>query len=190
MFNLWKWYTKECCSIGNLNDQIIVPNSSLQCAMCGTPVDDTSGVITDNTNVVMLLESSVVDQDPWTCHLLPISPEIVEVCVDDDDTDDDDDYDDDFYVDDYVDIEEDGGEIDLDISRIVTISLQEKFSPNSFKGGGCACFLDDSILRGSEWRGDLKGGILLLLMNYPLMTRDSFRVRVIYLFDDEPVMLS
>ncbi|GKA93546.1 hypothetical protein Tco_0815532, partial [Tanacetum coccineum] len=36
-------------------------------------------------------------------HLAPISPEIVEVCVDDNDTDDDDDYDDDFY--DCVDIE-------------------------------------------------------------------------------------
>ncbi|GJV71190.1 hypothetical protein Tco_1491185 [Tanacetum coccineum] len=35
------WYTKECCSIGNLNDQIIVPepDSSLHCAVCGTPVD-------------------------------------------------------------------------------------------------------------------------------------------------------
>ncbi|GJX13241.1 hypothetical protein Tco_0204999 [Tanacetum coccineum] len=57
-------------------------------------------------------------------HLAPISPEIVEVCVDDDDTDDDDDYDDDVY--DCVDIEEDGGEIDLDISKIVDISLREK----------------------------------------------------------------
>ncbi|GJU22136.1 hypothetical protein Tco_1155478 [Tanacetum coccineum] len=46
------------------------------------------------------------------------------ICVDDDDTDDDDDYDDDFY--DCVDIEEDGGEIDLDISKIVDISLREK----------------------------------------------------------------
>ncbi|GJV50737.1 putative ribonuclease H-like domain-containing protein [Tanacetum coccineum] len=55
-------------------------------------------------------------------HLAPISPEIVEACVDDDDTDDDDDYDDDFY--DCVDIEEDGGEIDLDISKIVDISLR------------------------------------------------------------------
>ncbi|GKG02737.1 hypothetical protein Tco_0310373, partial [Tanacetum coccineum] len=52
-------------------------------------------------------------------HLAPISPEIVEVCVDDDD-----DYDDDFY--DCVDIEEDGGEIDFDISKIVDISLREK----------------------------------------------------------------
>ncbi|GKF42446.1 hypothetical protein Tco_0125788, partial [Tanacetum coccineum] len=57
-------------------------------------------------------------------HIAPISPEIVEVCVDDDDTDDDDDYDDDFY--DFVDIEEDGGEIDLDISKIVDIPLLEK----------------------------------------------------------------
>ncbi|GJS55901.1 hypothetical protein Tco_0629263 [Tanacetum coccineum] len=55
-------------------------------------------------------------------HLAPISPEIVEACVDDDDTDDDDDYDDDFY--DCVDIKEDGGEIDLDISKIVDISLR------------------------------------------------------------------
>ncbi|GJV91343.1 hypothetical protein Tco_1539156 [Tanacetum coccineum] len=31
-------------------------------------------------------------------HLAPISPEIVEVCVDDDDTDDDDDYDDDVFM--------------------------------------------------------------------------------------------
>ncbi|GKE46381.1 hypothetical protein Tco_1477639 [Tanacetum coccineum] len=37
---------------------------------------------------------------------------------------DDDDYDDDFY--DCVDIEEDGGEIDLDISKIVDIYLREK----------------------------------------------------------------
>ncbi|GJR69136.1 hypothetical protein Tco_0015201 [Tanacetum coccineum] len=37
-----------------------------------------------------------------------VEPEIVEVCVDDDDTDKDDDYDDDFY--DCVDIEEDGGD--------------------------------------------------------------------------------
>ncbi|GJR95692.1 hypothetical protein Tco_0267866 [Tanacetum coccineum] len=59
-------------------------------------------------------------------HLAPISLEIVEVCVNDDDTDDDDDYDDDVYVDDCVDIEEDGGEIDLDISKIVDISLWEK----------------------------------------------------------------
>ncbi|GJX35149.1 hypothetical protein Tco_0246706 [Tanacetum coccineum] len=57
-------------------------------------------------------------------HLAPISPEIVEACVDDDDTDDYDDYDDNFY--DCVDIEEDGGEIDLDISKIVDISLREK----------------------------------------------------------------
>ncbi|GJU33981.1 hypothetical protein Tco_1182335 [Tanacetum coccineum] len=57
-------------------------------------------------------------------HLAPISPEIVEACVDDDDTDDYDDYDDNFY--DCVDIEEDGGEIDLDISKIVGLFLLEK----------------------------------------------------------------
>ncbi|GJT60039.1 hypothetical protein Tco_1003572 [Tanacetum coccineum] len=35
------WYTKECCSIGNFNDQIIVPvsDSFQHCAVCGTPVD-------------------------------------------------------------------------------------------------------------------------------------------------------
>ncbi|GKF51658.1 hypothetical protein Tco_0148125, partial [Tanacetum coccineum] len=57
-------------------------------------------------------------------HLTPLSPEIVEACVDDDDTDEDDDYDDDFY--DCVDFEEDGEEIDLDISKINDISLREK----------------------------------------------------------------
>ncbi|GJT23844.1 hypothetical protein Tco_0893781 [Tanacetum coccineum] len=41
-------------------------------------------------------------------HLAPLSPEIVEACVNDDDIDEDDDYDDDFY--DCVDIEEDGGQ--------------------------------------------------------------------------------
>ncbi|GJY52194.1 hypothetical protein Tco_0443041 [Tanacetum coccineum] len=54
-------------------------------------------------------------------HLAPLPPEIVEVCVDDDDSDEDDDYDDDC-----VDFEEDGGEIDLDISKIVDIPLREK----------------------------------------------------------------
>ncbi|GJY10860.1 hypothetical protein Tco_0379045 [Tanacetum coccineum] len=53
-------------------------------------------------------------------HLVPLSPEIVEVCVNDNDSD----YDDDFY--DCVDFEEDGGEIDLDISKIVDIPLREK----------------------------------------------------------------
>ncbi|GJV18514.1 hypothetical protein Tco_1367534 [Tanacetum coccineum] len=57
-------------------------------------------------------------------QLAPNLPRIVEVYVDDDDTDDDDDYDVDFY--DCIDIEEEGGEIDLDISKIVDISLREK----------------------------------------------------------------
>ncbi|GJZ98646.1 hypothetical protein Tco_0671099 [Tanacetum coccineum] len=47
--------------------------------------------------------------------------DITLLCVDDDDTDDDDDYDDDVY--DCVDIEEDGGEIDLDILSRIDISL-------------------------------------------------------------------
>ncbi|GJT89832.1 hypothetical protein Tco_1078677 [Tanacetum coccineum] len=65
--------------------------------------------------------------------------------VDDDDTDDDDDYDDDVYVDDCVDIEEDEGEIDLDISKIVDISLREKLVE---KEADVPSFSDDSILRG------------------------------------------
>ncbi|GKG32555.1 hypothetical protein Tco_0430065, partial [Tanacetum coccineum] len=38
------WYTKACCSIGNLKDQIIVPvsDSFQHCAVCGTPVDGPS----------------------------------------------------------------------------------------------------------------------------------------------------
>ncbi|GKC39204.1 hypothetical protein Tco_1051588 [Tanacetum coccineum] len=37
-------YTKECCSIGNLNDKILVSesDSSPRCARCGTPVDGPS----------------------------------------------------------------------------------------------------------------------------------------------------
>ncbi|GJZ47988.1 hypothetical protein Tco_0601820 [Tanacetum coccineum] len=53
-------------------------------------------------------------------HIAPIPPGIVEADFDPND----DDYDDNFY--DCVDIEEDGGEIDLDISKIVDISLREK----------------------------------------------------------------
>ncbi|GJT39285.1 hypothetical protein Tco_0939150 [Tanacetum coccineum] len=61
--------TKECCSIGNLNDQIIipVPDSSVHCAVCGTPVrwSHNSELSNDNTNVVNApREPSVVDQDP------------------------------------------------------------------------------------------------------------------------------
>ncbi|GJS44711.1 hypothetical protein Tco_0594832 [Tanacetum coccineum] len=217
------WYTKECCSIGNLKDQIIIPRgrsffivrfveprSIVRIVMDILPKSSN-----DNTNVCYApREPSVVDQDtpikPFVrsatqpeylqellqslledlqilneiqqlkqeipnqiqkdqekksiaellveerlqkanqsddfslgecnlfdiddsyyekstsrlAHLAPNLPEIVEVCVDDDDTDDDDDYDDDFY--DCVDIEEDGGEIDFDISKIVDISLREK----------------------------------------------------------------
>ncbi|GJZ84763.1 hypothetical protein Tco_0650102 [Tanacetum coccineum] len=37
-------YTKDCCSIGSLNDKILapVPDSSSRCARCGTPVDGPS----------------------------------------------------------------------------------------------------------------------------------------------------
>ncbi|GJU89078.1 hypothetical protein Tco_1301501 [Tanacetum coccineum] len=37
-------YTKDCCSIGSLNDKILVsePDSSPCCAKCGTPVDGPS----------------------------------------------------------------------------------------------------------------------------------------------------
>ncbi|GKD65159.1 hypothetical protein Tco_1307267, partial [Tanacetum coccineum] len=69
-------YTRECCSIGNLEDKILVPvpDSSPRCARCGTPVDgpycrgyfqDTSKSSDDNTNVVNALrEPFVVNQDP------------------------------------------------------------------------------------------------------------------------------
>ncbi|GKD07107.1 hypothetical protein Tco_1186792, partial [Tanacetum coccineum] len=37
-------YTKECCSIGSLDDKILapVPDSSPRCARCGTPIDGPS----------------------------------------------------------------------------------------------------------------------------------------------------
>ncbi|GKA32372.1 hypothetical protein Tco_0718739 [Tanacetum coccineum] len=71
----------------------------------------------------------------------------LKLCVDDDDTDDDDDYDDYFY--DYVDFEEDGGKIDLDISKIVNISLREKLVESYLlieKRGDMLSFLDDSMI--------------------------------------------
>ncbi|GJZ23665.1 hypothetical protein Tco_0561124 [Tanacetum coccineum] len=87
-------YTKECCSIGSLNDKILVSesNSSPRCARCGTPVDgpschgcaflqkkfdedllaycvenfqDTSELSDDNTNDVNApREPIIVNQDP------------------------------------------------------------------------------------------------------------------------------
>ncbi|GJS28625.1 hypothetical protein Tco_0489245 [Tanacetum coccineum] len=89
---------------------------------------------------------------PLLAHLAPISPGIVEACVDDDDTDDDDDYEDDVY--DCVDIEEDGGEIDLDISKIYRDSGEDTTSIDALP-------LDDSMI---------------------LSEYESFT------FDDEPVM--
>ncbi|GJS12436.1 hypothetical protein Tco_0406908 [Tanacetum coccineum] len=97
--------------------------------------------------------------------LAPISPEIVEVCVDDDDTDNDYDYDDDFY--DCVDIEEEGGEIDFDISKIVDISLREKLVENvNVDSGEDTTSIDDLPLDDS-----------MILPEYETFT-----------FDDEPVM--
>ncbi|GKA88418.1 hypothetical protein Tco_0810182 [Tanacetum coccineum] len=66
------WYTKECCSIGNLKDQIIVPvsDSFQHCAVCGTPVDGPycHGYTPESSKTilkrVMLHRASVVDQDP------------------------------------------------------------------------------------------------------------------------------
>ncbi|GJZ52081.1 hypothetical protein Tco_0606596 [Tanacetum coccineum] len=90
-------YTKDCCSIGSLNDKILVPepDSSPCCARCGTPVDgpscrgcaflrkkfdedllaycvknfqNTSESSDDNTNVVNAVrEPCVVNQDPKFC---------------------------------------------------------------------------------------------------------------------------
>ncbi|GJS30202.1 hypothetical protein Tco_0490822 [Tanacetum coccineum] len=148
-------------------------------------------------------------------HLAPISPEIVEACVDDDDT-----YDDDFY--DCVDIEEEGGEIDLDISKIVDISLREKlvesylliekinaFSlsppipispilcPSStipvvdidlpLEEADVPSFSDDSILRGIESDRD-SGEDTTSIDDLPLDDSMIFPEYESFTFDDEPVM--
>ncbi|GJS64206.1 hypothetical protein Tco_0678770 [Tanacetum coccineum] len=115
-------------------------------------------------------------------HLAPISPEIVEVCVDDDDTDEDDDYDDDFY--DCVDIEEDGGEIDLDISKIVDISLREKLVK---KEADVTSFSDNSILRGIESDRD-SGEDTTSIDDLPLDDSMILPKYESFTFDDEPVM--
>ncbi|GJZ05295.1 hypothetical protein Tco_0538570 [Tanacetum coccineum] len=148
-------------------------------------------------------------------HLAPISPEIVEVCVDDD-------YDDDVYVDDCVDIEEDGGEIDLDISKIVDISLREKlvesylliekinafslsppipispiFCPSStipvvdldlpLEEADVPSFSDDSILRGIESDRD-SGEDTTSIDALPLDDSMILPEYESFTFDDEPVM--
>ncbi|GJX05951.1 hypothetical protein Tco_0193883 [Tanacetum coccineum] len=71
---------------------------------------------TETNNVDSFYEKST----SRLAHIAPIPLGIVEVCVNDNDSD----YDDDFY--DCVDFEEDGGEIDLDISKIDDIPLREK----------------------------------------------------------------
>ncbi|GJT18334.1 putative reverse transcriptase domain-containing protein [Tanacetum coccineum] len=104
--------------------------------------DDTSDVPTCDNNCVNVesdLLESLINRDTSIvysskidpileefadelAHIAPIPPGIVE--ADFDPNDDISNYDVDFY--DCVDIEEDGGEIDLDISKIVDISLREK----------------------------------------------------------------
>ncbi|GJY50082.1 hypothetical protein Tco_0440038 [Tanacetum coccineum] len=99
-------YTKDCCSIGSLNDKILVSesDSSPRCARCGTPVDgpscrgcaflrkkfdedllaycvenfqNTSESSDDNTNVVNALrEPCVVNQDPVPIIFYPESTAI------------------------------------------------------------------------------------------------------------------
>ncbi|GJW89760.1 hypothetical protein Tco_0167313 [Tanacetum coccineum] len=55
----------QLVEVGTLKNVVPVPDSSLHCAVCGTPVDDTSESSDDNTNVVNApREPSVVDQDP------------------------------------------------------------------------------------------------------------------------------
>ncbi|GJY13939.1 leucine-rich repeat-containing protein [Tanacetum coccineum] len=118
---------------------------------------------------------------PKLAHLTPISPEIVEVCVDDDDNDDDDDdYDDDFY--DCVDIEEDGGEIDFDIFlRSITFI----FGRN--KEADVPSFSDNSILRGIESDRD-SGEDTISIDDLPLDDSMIFSEYETFTFDDEPVM--
>ncbi|GJX02253.1 hypothetical protein Tco_0186166 [Tanacetum coccineum] len=147
-------------------------------------------------------------------HLAPISPEIVEVCVDDDDTDKDDDYDDDF--------EEDGGEIDFDISKIVDIPLREKLvesylliekintfnlsppipiSPTNYPSStipvvdidlpleeaDVLSFSDNSITRGIESDRD-SGEDTTSIDDLPLDDSMILSEYESFTFDDEPVM--
>ncbi|GKA34103.1 hypothetical protein Tco_0720532 [Tanacetum coccineum] len=83
---------------------------------------------------------------------------------DDDTSDDDERLDDDVYVDNCVDIEEDEGEIDLDISKIVDISLREKLVR---KGGGEPSFF--RMILDSNWyrRVPGLGEDTTLMMLYP-----------------------
>ncbi|GJW23628.1 hypothetical protein Tco_0034250 [Tanacetum coccineum] len=115
-------------------------------------------------------------------HLAFDFTEIVEACVDDDDTDDDDDYDDDFY--DCVDIEEDGGEIDLDISKI---RLHYLYSGEIYKEADVTSFSDDSILRGIESDRD-SGEDTTSIDTLPLDDSMILPEYESFTFDDEPVM--
>ncbi|GJT78132.1 hypothetical protein Tco_1044857 [Tanacetum coccineum] len=112
-------------------------------------------------------------------HLAPISPEIVKVCVDDDDTEDDG-YDDDFY--DCVDIKEEGGEIDLDISKIVDISLREKLRRRM-----CLVFRMTRYY-GVSSSGPLNSGEVSSIDDLPLDDSMILPEYESFTFDDEPVM--
>ncbi|GJU14352.1 hypothetical protein Tco_1142318 [Tanacetum coccineum] len=179
------WYTKECCSIGNLNDQIIVPepDSSLHCAVCGTPVD---------VYLFDIDDSYYEKSTSRLAHLAPISPEIVEACVDDDDTDDDD-YDDDFYdFESYLLIEKINVfslSPPIPISPIIcpssTIPVVDLDLP--LEEADVPSFSDDSILRGIESDRD-SGEDTTSIDDLPLDDSMIFSEYESFTFDDEPVM--
>ncbi|GJX85745.1 hypothetical protein Tco_0336519 [Tanacetum coccineum] len=109
------------CTIGTINTTLETETISVETLVSNPSESDDFSL--GECNLFDIDDSFYEKSTSRLAHLAPLSPEIVEACVDDDDTYDDD-YDDDFY--DCVDIEEEGGEIDLDISKIVDISLREK----------------------------------------------------------------
>ncbi|GJW20261.1 hypothetical protein Tco_0030883, partial [Tanacetum coccineum] len=162
--------------------------------------DDTSDVPTCDNNCVNVesdLLESLINRDTSIvysskidpileefadelAHIAPIPPGIVEADFDPND----DDYDDDFY--DCVDIEEDGGEIDIDISKIVDISLREKLVE---KEADVLSFSDDSILRGIESDRDSDSGEdTTSIDDLPLDDSMILSEYESFTFDDEPVM--
>ncbi|GJS45917.1 hypothetical protein Tco_0596038 [Tanacetum coccineum] len=215
----------------NLDDQIIVPvpDSSLHCAVCGTPVDGPychgCTLVRKKFDedfawrIVLIMEFLQNFSRYFRIEFMSLKDKviglsidkirkiiqeenelrIIEACVDDDDTDDDDDYDDDVYVDDCVDIEEDGGEIDLDISKIVDISLREKCSQKlSFidKNNAFVSLLpysDFSYILPLLYYPRLGGGrdsgrTLLPIDDLPLDDSMILSEYESFTFDDEPVM--
>ncbi|GJW65251.1 hypothetical protein Tco_0117135 [Tanacetum coccineum] len=116
-------------------------------------------------------------------HLAPISPEIVEACVDDDDTDDDDDYDDDFYINAF--------------SLSPPIPISPIFCPSStipvvdldlpLEEADVPSFSDNSILRGIESDCD-SGEDTTSIDALPLDDSIILSEYESFTFDDEPVM--